>query len=93
VNVAGSGGGTLEMCMGTVQLRIPTTPSAIINYIDQDMNLISASLSSFSCIKNSMIYTNAWSSSSETSGNIELLGYAAGKATFFVSGDFTLVFG
>ena len=91
-----SGGEVVEMCTGTVILNRPPSPGGVINYVDQNMNLTNSSVDdnhlSFSCMKNSIIHTNDWSTQSTTSGDIELIEYVIGQAIFFVSGDFTLMF-
>lgn len=95
---AGSGGGgsTIETCNVGFILDAPPDPGTIVYGVDAYGNLQEISFNTVSSItiqKNTIIAIESWSSTSSTSGNVQLLFYDSGYAAFFVTGDCTLTYG
>ena len=89
-----SGSGSIETCTGTLTFDAP--PDLItIYYINSAMQLSSFTAESettFNPIKNSIIYIDRWNSMGYSNGSAELIEYETGKAAYYITGNFTLIY-
>ena len=93
---AGSGG-SLETCTGTLSIPsdVPLADPVMVYYIDSDLQLKVipfAAGETFSCLKNSILYIQNWTAMSDVSGSLEYIDYYMGRATYYVSGNFDLIY-
>lgn len=95
-NKTGGGSGKdIETCTCTIHLESPTM-STTFYYVNSDLELSFINLTDdvTTCfpMKNSIIYIDDWTASSEVSGDAQKINYYMGRAAYFITGDSVFAF-
>lgn len=100
VNVASSGGGSIETCSGEIIIDAPIMVMPKLYFVnasgelcEEDSDFMGLTVSSV--MKNSIVYITNWSgtSTSTCSGGAQLIEYNDMRAVYYITGDFILMYG
>lgn len=98
VNVASSGGGSIETCSGEIIMDAPIMVMPKLYFVnasgelcEEDSDFMGLTVSSV--MKNSIVYITNWSGTSTCSGGAQLIEYNDMRAVYYITGDFILMYG